>query len=149
MGIFSKKVKAEKKTEIHNEIDLNIDSFEYLYSDKTDGGTEFKIYSKQLEKLAFNLFTKIDMYEFADGSKNVFLRSDINNTDYDELKIFVNRLIQLYGNDFTNSGQLTEDEIDNIAISNFWSGRTWDKIKPIISIDALDEEYFTLTFLGI
>ncbi|QVY66850.1 hypothetical protein [Polaribacter sp. Q13] len=147
MGLFNRKIK--KQTELHKELDLNIDKFEYLCSDKNNGGTEYKIYIKKLEKLQFNLFTKIEMYEFTDGSKNVFLRSDINNTDYDELKNFVNKLIKMYGNDFTNSGKLTEDEIDNIAINNFWSGRTWNNTKPIISIDALDDEYFTLTFLGV
>ncbi|MCD8450384.1 hypothetical protein [Tenacibaculum finnmarkense] len=147
MGLFSKKIK--KQTELHKELDLNTDKFKYLYSDKNTVGTEYKIYIKELENLQFNLFTKIEMYEFTDGSKNIFLRSDINNTDYDELKTFVNQLIELHGNDFTNSGKLTEDEIDNIAINNFWAGRTWDNIKPIISIDALDDEHFTLSLLGV
>lgn len=144
MGLFNR-----KKKELHKELNLNIDGFEYLHSDKNKGGTEYKVYIKKLEKLQFNLFTEIEMFEFIDGSKNIFLRSDINNTDYDELKNFVNELTRCYGNDVTNSGKLTENEIDNIAINNFWLGRTWNNIKPIVSINALDDEYFTLTFLGV
>jgi hypothetical protein len=55
----------------------------------------------------------------------------------------------MYGSDSTGSDELTEDEIDDIAINNFWSGRTWGKVSPVVSIDGIDGEFFRLSILGI
>jgi len=141
----------KKKTEIDfiSNINTDINTYKFIGIDKNDNGTEFKIFKKKLETLQFELFVNAELHLFPDNSKNIFFTSDINNTDYDELKKFVNNLVKKYGLDFTNSSELTEDEIDNIAINNFWTGRTWNNISPIISIDAIDEEHFKLSILGI
>lgn len=146
MGFFTRR---KIEDDFISEIDLDINTFRYIRTEKNKSGTEFKVYMKTLSELQFNIFDMIEIYHFNDGSKNVFLTSDINNTNYDLLKLFVNRLVNKYGVDFTGSGILEEEEIDNIAINNFWIGRTWEKISPTISIDGIDEEFFRLSILGL
>jgi hypothetical protein len=141
--------KRKKEIDFLSKIDTDINTFTLIGSDKNVNGTEFKIFKKKLETLEFELFDNVELYLFPDNNKNIFFTSDINNTDYDKLKEFVNKLVKKYGVDFTNSSELTEDEIDNIAINNFWTGRTWDNISPVVSIDAIDEENFKLSILGI
>jgi hypothetical protein len=146
MGLFSK-----KKTEIDliSEINLDLETFEFIGIEKPKKSSEFKVYRKSLNELQFGIFENIEVYLFENGSKNVFLTNDINNTNYDNLKLFVNQLVKKHGQDFVGSAELDEDEIDNIAINNFWLGRTWDTISPIIAIDGIDQENFKLSILGI
>ena len=146
MGFFTKK---KIEDDFISEINLDLNTFQYIHTEKNKSGSEFKVYRKTLSELQFGIFSIIEIYQFNDGSKNVFLTSDINNTNYDLLKLIVNRLVNKYGSDFLGSGILDEEEIDNIAINNFWSGRTWDKVSPVISIDGIDEEFFRLSILGL
>jgi len=141
--------KSKKEIDFLSKINTDINTFTLIGSDKNVNGTEFKIFKKKLGTLEFELFDNVELYLFPDNTKNIFFTSDINNTDYDKLKEFVNKLVKKYGVDFTNSSELTEDEIDNITINNFWTGRTWDNISPVVSIDAIDEENFKLSILGI
>lgn len=150
MGFFSRKNKdVANKYDLMSEINIDFESLSFIGIEKPKKSSEFKVYREKLNVPQFGVFDQVEVFAFEDGSKNIFFTSDINNTDYDDLKSFVNKLVKNLGNDSYGRGVVDENEIDEIVISNFWLGRTWDKISPNVSIHGIDQENFKLSISGV
>lgn len=150
MGFFSRKNKENViQYDLMSEINIDFDSLTFIGIEKPKKSSEFKVFRDNLDAPLFGIFDEVEVFEFEDGSKNIFFTSDINNTDYDDLKSFVNKLIKNLGNDSNGRGILDEDEIDEIVINNFWLGRNWENISPNVSVHGIDQENFKLSIAGV
>ena len=148
MGFFSKKKTSILEFLSADLKSIDIDTFEFLGYETNVSGTEFKKYKKIIPK-ELNLFNEMEIIVFPSGQKNVFYKGSFADINFSALKDFVNDLTSIYGKDFISSGKMDNSEIVNIKRNKYWSGRTWDNTKPVISIDAIEGNTIKLSIMGV
>jgi len=149
MGLFSKKKKSVLSLIDFNVSDIDLSTYNFLGNETNSLGTELKSFDKDIDSKINNIFDRIELIEFPNGERNVFFLGKISETKPQDLKKIVNSLVSIYGKDFTNSGKIDTTELNNIYRSGFWTGRTWDKVSPTVSIDGITDETIKLSILGI
>lgn len=149
MGLFSKKKTSVLDFLKDDLTKIDINSFEFIATETNIAGTELKKYQKKLGAKELNLFDTIEILMFPSGEKNIFYKGNLSGLSTTSLKQFVNELTAIYGKDFSGTGNMDDGEISSLIKTHFWTGRTWDKAKPTVTIDAIQDEAIQLAILGI
>jgi hypothetical protein len=130
------------------------DSFIAGEIEENTTGDKVQNFRKSLDYKEFGIFDTIEVKLIGDEDKNVFLKSfNPEIVNFYKLKILIDDLYLIYGNDSSDKGKFTSKDKDDYKDSEFYMlfGRSWTdypKYKYPVSVRR-DEDEISISIWGI